>query len=71
MGMALVTWWCTTIGITNLGAIQLAAGIFAGGTLILFGLMILIVVIAVDDKTARGCRERWSLRPACSASPVR
>jgi hypothetical protein len=47
MGMAFVTWWCTTIGITNLGSIQVAAGVFAGGSLVLFGLMILTIVVGV------------------------
>jgi hypothetical protein len=45
MGMTLVTWWCNTIGITDAGAIQVAAGVFAGASLILLGFMILTVVV--------------------------
>jgi hypothetical protein len=45
MGMTLVTWWCTTIGITDEGAIQVAAGVFAGASLALLGLMILTMVV--------------------------
>jgi hypothetical protein len=62
MGMTLVTWWCTTIGITNLGAIQVAAGVVAGGSLILFGFMIFSIVVGAllmmrapeDAKRTRG-----------------
>jgi hypothetical protein len=45
MGMELVTWWCTTIGITDAGAIQVAAGVFAGAGLILLAFMILTIVV--------------------------
>jgi hypothetical protein len=47
MGMRLVTWWCNTIGITDAGAIQVAAGVFAGASLALLGLLILTTVVGV------------------------
>jgi hypothetical protein len=45
MGKELVAWWCTTIGITDEGAVQVAAVVFAGGSLIILGVMILTIVI--------------------------
>ena len=47
MGMRLLTWWCNTIGITDAQAIQVAAGVFAGASLALLGLLILTTVVGV------------------------
>jgi len=60
MGTRLVTWWCSTIGITDAGAIQVAAGVFAGASLALLGLLILTTVVGalLYGQTARERKKR-------------
>lgn len=41
----LVAWWCGLIGVTDPGAVAVAAGIVAGGTLLFLGLAVLALLI--------------------------
>ena len=42
-----IDWWCHLIGITDAGAIQIAAGIVAGGSALFIGYLAVMVVLMI------------------------
>jgi hypothetical protein len=47
MSIGLVVWWCNIIGVSDPGAIQIATGVFAGGSLLFLGFMILTMMVGL------------------------
>lgn len=47
MSIGLVVWWCKVLGVSDPGAIQIATGVFAGGSLLFVGFMILTAIIGL------------------------
>jgi hypothetical protein len=45
--MGLVVWWCKVLGVSDPGAVQIATGVFAGGSLIFVGLLVLTAIVGL------------------------
>jgi hypothetical protein len=45
--MGLMVWWCKVLGVSDPGAVQIATGVFAGGSLIFVGLLVLTAIVGL------------------------